>query len=157
MSSTVNESKKVENGPTLPHLYFQTGNKTHIDSNKIVNDSDLTLSSLPVEIMSQVTSFLDWGDYARLSCANSMFQTIVRDASVYGGRNSQWELVEALLEGKHGLLENPSLAFEYLRDLSGLNENDLETNIHAMFDEDEQSSSNDHDTNTSGNCSVEKK
>ena len=39
-------------------------------------------------------------------------------------------------EGKHGLLENPSLAFEYLRD-SGLNENDLETNIHAMFDEDE--------------------
>lgn len=160
MSARTNESKKVENGPTLPHLYFQSKNNHTQGKRNLTNESDLALSDLPVEMMSHVASFLDWGDYARLSCANSTYKNIVRDAAVHGGRDSQWELVEALLEGKHGLSQNLSLAFEYLRDLSGLEDIDLETNIHAMFDECElQSSSfNDRETNDrEDNCSVEMK
>jgi TPR repeat protein len=95
--------------PTLPPVYFQTtkGN---------------TFEPLPCEMITIVTSYLDWGDYARLACVNSSFKSILRDAASYGGSASKWTLSMLFLYGSRGLEPNPALAIKYLKELAGEDE-----------------------------------
>jgi len=103
------------------------------------------LSVLPGECLSHVTSYLNWGDYFGLQGVNQgQFGSIVDDAASHGGKDSQWELAEALLEGTHGLCgrTNPTLAFHYLHNLTGLVETEeedltLEAHISALLHEDD--------------------
>jgi len=93
--------------PTLPPLYFQTANGNDV------------FKSLPCETITIVTSYLDWGDYARLATVNSSLKSILRDAAAYGGSESKWSLAQLFLYGSRGLESNPALAIEYLKELAG--------------------------------------
>jgi len=81
-------------------------------------------------MLSVVTSYLDWGDYARLASTHPSFQSIVRDAAYHGGSTSKWTLARSLLDGSRGLSPNPVLAIEYLKDLAveGRVEDSADTN-----------------------------
>lgn len=70
-------------------------------------------------MLAVVTSYLDWGDYARLATTHPSFQSILRDAAYHGGSTSKWTLARSLLDGSRGLAPNPVLAIEYLKDLAG--------------------------------------
>jgi hypothetical protein len=96
--------------PSLAPLYFNTKNQ------ELRNDA---LATLPSEAMSNITSFLDWGDYARLSAVNSTYKNIVDDAAQHENNESKWALSLALLNGTNGLAANPSLAMSYLHELTG--------------------------------------
>lgn len=79
-------------------------------------------------MLSVVTSYLDWGDFARLATVHSSFQSILHDAASNGGLISQWTLARSLMDGSRGLAPNPELAVEYFETLAKSNEkiDDLE-------------------------------
>mmetsp|Transcript_36040 Transcript_36040/g.43045 ORF Transcript_36040/g.43045 Transcript_36040/m.43045 type:complete len:315 (+) Transcript_36040:81-1025(+) len=93
--------------PSLPPLYFQ-----RVDYN--------AFEALPCEMLTVVTSYLDWGDYARLATVHPSFQSILHDAAHYGGLTSKWTLARLLLDGSRGLAQNPALAIKYLKDLAAV-------------------------------------
>lgn len=115
--------------PSLPTLYFDTKRRTE--------EKD-ALDSLPAEILSNVSSFLDWGDLARLSVVQSTWKDVVPDAANFGGRDATWELAMCLLgcdksqeeeetctleahpKNTRGLEKNEVLAIKYLTNLSGV-------------------------------------
>ena len=102
--------------PLLPALYFR----------ETVQDSSALTEKLPAEILTNITSYLDWGDYARLAPVHSSFKSIVTDAANFGGHDSQWTLAEALLNGTNGLEQNPALAIDLLQKLTGVTVPDYE-------------------------------
>jgi TPR repeat protein len=111
--------------PSLPTLYFNREGSTE-EKNE--------LKSLPAEILTNVSSFLDWGDLARLACVQSSWKSVVPDAAEFGGREATWELTMCLLGGEkleeeetndnvlylahsantRGLQKNEPLAVKYL-------------------------------------------
>eukprot|EP00984_Skeletonema_dohrnii_P023657 scaffold12756_cov117-Skeletonema_dohrnii-CCMP3373.AAC.7 len=118
-------------GPSLPTLYFdQEGSSEKQDA----------LKSLPSEIVNNVSSFLDWGDLARLACVQSSWKNVVADAAEFGGREATWELTTCLLGGEklqeeektdnvlylahsfntRGLQTNEPLAVKYLTQMAGV-------------------------------------
>ena len=117
--------------PSLPTLYFdQEGTSENQDA----------LKSLPSEIVNNVSSFLDWGDLARLACVQSSWKNVVADAAEFGGREATWELTTCLLGGENlqeedtsdkelkletflntrGLQKNEPLAVRYLTQMAGV-------------------------------------
>ena len=98
----------MEHIPCLPPLYFQ-------DSQE---EDDVI--PLPSEILSSVLSYLDWGDYARIAPVHSTFKSVMHDAATLGGHDSKWSLAKSLLDGTHGLKSSPSLAIQYLEDLTAI-------------------------------------
>jgi len=95
--------------PSLPPLYFQRA-----DYNAFV--------ALPCEMLTIVTSYLDWGDFARLATVHSSFQSILHHAAHYGGAKSKWTFARLLLDGSRGLAQNPAVAIKYLKDLAAVDE-----------------------------------
>jgi len=147
-----NSIGKEEIGPCVPELYFQP------KMNDKIIGKDNGLSVLPGECLSHITSYLNWGDYFHLQSVNQgLFGSIVDDAATHGGKASQWELAVALLEGTHGLCgSNPSLAFHYLHNLTGLRhtedaDTNLEVHISALLNE-----TNSIDTNEDEGDSIPK-
>lgn len=114
MKKTNNNDEKSESAshpPKLPPLYF------------VENDGDkhggrLTIEPLPSEVLCNITSFLDWGDLARLTVTNTSFKSMLDDAATLS--NQKWDLALALLNGTNGLESNPSLAMKYLYDIAGI-------------------------------------
>jgi len=94
--------------PELPPLYFECMN--HI-----------VLECLPSEMLTNIISYLDWGDHARLAPVHSSFKSILHDVALSGGQASKWALCRMLIDGSNGLAPNPVLAVEYLKDLTGAN------------------------------------
>mmetsp|Transcript_10276 Transcript_10276/g.11381 ORF Transcript_10276/g.11381 Transcript_10276/m.11381 type:complete len:339 (-) Transcript_10276:29-1045(-) len=113
-----NEEHSSSSPPSLPPLYFIEEKKQNNISQDAANTS--MFEELPSEVLSYITNFLDWGDYARLSPVNSKFQCIVQDAATHGGNESKWDLALALLDGTNGLESNPALAMKYLQEISGV-------------------------------------
>jgi uncharacterized protein len=113
--------------PSLPTLYFD-----HEGSSE---DQD-TLKTLPAESLNIVSSFLDWGDLARLSCVQSSWKNVVADAAEFGGRDATWELTMCLLGGEklqeekktsdntpvntRGLEKNEPIAIKYLTQMAAV-------------------------------------
>lgn len=104
-----NATTKSSNPPSLPPLYFAEN-----DHNE--NNQCFAIEPFPSEVLSTITSFLDWGDYARLSVTNSSFRSIMHDAAMLN--DQKWDLAMALMNGTNGLQANPSLAMKYLYDLA---------------------------------------
>jgi TPR repeat protein len=108
--------------PSLPPLYFQ--GKVH---EKEVNVEETpSLTNLPSELMKLVADYADWGDLAKLSAVQTSWKNLIDDAANYGGHASKWDLAEALLEGTNGLERNPARAIHLLKDLSGINDDNIE-------------------------------
>lgn len=118
--------------PSLPTLYFD---------NKESSANQDALKSLPSEIMTNVSSFLDWGDLARLACVQSSWRNVIADAAEHGGREATWELTTCLLGGEklqeddetngdmlylahrsntRGLQKNEPLAVAFLTQMAGV-------------------------------------
>lgn len=108
----ISSSSSCSNPPSLPPLYFAEN-----DQNK--NNQCFAIEPFPSEVLSTITSFLDWGDYARLSVTNSSFKSIMHDAAMLDDAK-KWDLAMALLNGTNGLETNPSLAMKYFTDLAGI-------------------------------------
>jgi len=109
--------------PTLPPLYLE--DKLNDNNNGIFQ------SILPSELtMKCLVDYANWGDLAKLSTVQSVFQTVLRDAAEFGGKEHKWELAQALLEGREGLAQNPTLAVNYLLELAlGENEKGLSEEV----------------------------
>jgi TPR repeat protein len=78
---------------------------------------------LPVELLSNIASFLDWDDFANLSQVHTSFRDIVKDATVHGGPAAKWSLADFLLKREKDSarpIENPSPAIRLLEELAGL-------------------------------------
>ncbi len=149
--SPANEAKPADSPPPcLPPLYFDY--KT--EQNNIIQNKNASIEAnvpqevlpipnstttpfamepFPSEILSAITSYLDWGDYARLSVTNKSFQTIVHDAA-QSDVQTKWNLALALLNGTNGLQCHPKLAMRYLVDLAGCQEGDDEDAVRESFD-----------------------
>ncbi|KAL7444490.1 hypothetical protein ACHAXM_009349 [Skeletonema potamos] len=117
--------------PSLPTLYFD---------HEVSSEEKDELKSLPAEILTKVSSFLDWGDLARLACVQSSWKSLVADAAEFGGREAKWELTMCLLGGEkleeeetndnafylansantRGLQMNEPLAIKYLTQTAGV-------------------------------------
>lgn len=129
--------------PSLPPLYFaendnlQAIHKRNVDS--------FIIEPFPSETLSTITSYLDWGDYARLSVTNTSFRTIVHDAA----RNDvqKWNLALALLNGTNGLECNPTLAMKYLVELASVDveKDDFDPSFEPMMQKYVQRESNDEE------------
>jgi hypothetical protein len=104
-------STAISKAPSLPPLYFAEKDKQN-------SKTSFTIEPLPSEVLCSITSYLDWGDYARLSVTNTSFKSLMDDAAVLGGQ--KWDLALALLNGTNGLECNPALAMKYLYDLAGV-------------------------------------
>jgi TPR repeat protein len=118
-SSSSSVQKTSSNPPMLPPLYFAEKDEQKHQSNNKKTSAPFAIEPLPSEILSNIASYLDWGDYARLSVTNSSFQTIVHDAATTN--NQKYDLSMSLLNGTNGLMCNPKLAMRYLHDLAGIN------------------------------------
>jgi hypothetical protein len=125
--------------PNLKPLYFDydvtahTSRKLEIKDHS--NSQELNLLHLPSEIITNVTSFLDWGDYARLAPVHSSFQSIIHGATECGGQDAKWILAESLLNGENGLATYPKLAMKYLHDLAGVELNrDSDAYVNSVED-----------------------
>ncbi|GFH47439.1 HCP-like protein [Chaetoceros tenuissimus] len=92
--------------PSLPPLHF-------------IEDDKRTFPLLCSELETNIFSYLDWGDYARLSTVHSSLSHIVQDAADQSDE-AKWTLVQSLLNGENGLAQNESLALKYLHELSGV-------------------------------------
>lgn len=99
------------NSPVLPPLYFAENDEKN-------SKKCFIIEPLPSEALNHILSFLDWGDFARLSCTNSSFQSIMHDAATLS--DQKWDLAMSLLNGTNGLQVNPKLAMKYLHDLAGI-------------------------------------
>mmetsp|Transcript_1661 Transcript_1661/g.2371 ORF Transcript_1661/g.2371 Transcript_1661/m.2371 type:complete len:386 (-) Transcript_1661:148-1305(-) len=142
--STILNMKAI---PSLPAFYFrakQTIKGDNLNSLLKCNDCDTLLVqsdfiNLPSEMMSHITSFLNWGDYARLAPVNSIFTHVLSDAAEYGGADTKWALAEGYLHGKEGLANEPSLALKHLHDLAGIQvsqkEDSIEPDVSTSYDE----------------------
>jgi hypothetical protein len=106
--------------PVLPPLYFIQDNQICTTNESSRSNSTASLQTLPSEMLTNILSFLNWGDYARVATSNSSFRTLLPDVAKHGGCDSKWTLAVSLLNGMNGLKENPSLAIHYLEDLSGI-------------------------------------
>jgi TPR repeat protein len=109
--TTGNEQPTSSSPPSLPPLYFA-------DMDEENSNPSFAIEPLPSEVLCNITSFLDWGDYARLSVTNSSFKSIMHDAATLS--DQKWDLAMALLNGTNGLEQNPKLAIKYLHDLAGV-------------------------------------
>ena len=105
----LNAATNSSNPPSLRPLYFAEN-----DSDK--NNQCFAIEPFPSEVLTTITSFLDWGDYARLSVTNTSFQNIMHDAAVLN--DQKWNLAMALMNGTNGLAANPSLAMKYFYELA---------------------------------------
>lgn len=134
--------------PSLPTLYF--------DKERSSGKQD-ALKSLPSEIVNNVSSFLDWGDLARLACVQSSWKNVVADAAEFGGREATWELTTCLFGGEklqeegtndnllnlensmntRGLEKNEPLAVRYLTQMAGVPVNEEELHKIATSSESE--------------------
>ena len=111
MAKRMNSSISSSNPPQLPAMYFA-------ENDEINSRQNFIIEPLPSECLANVVSFLDWGDFARLSTVNSCFKTIMDDAAQLSCQ--KWDLAMALLNGTNGLECNPTLAMKYLYDLANI-------------------------------------
>jgi hypothetical protein len=111
-NNMINDSNDTTNGrkPSLPPLYFQEKS-----SKSTSTFSPLFCSELETTIL----SFLNWGDYARLSPVHSSLSNIVKDAANQS-TEAKYTLAQSLLNGDNGLMKNASLAMTYLEELAGV-------------------------------------
>lgn len=150
--------------PSLPTLYFD---------NKGSSENQDELKSFPSEIINNVSSFLDWGDLARLACVQSSWKNVVADAAEHGGREATWELTTCLLGGEklqedetidnmhylahrfntRGLQKNEPLAVAFLTQMAGVHadESQLPKITASSESEDECNSILPTSWNSSGN------
>jgi TPR repeat protein len=131
MKKTNNNNNNYQSSsqpPKIPPLYFA-------EKDRDESRQRFTIEPLPSEVLCNITSFLDWGDFARLSVTNTSFKSILDDAATLS--NQKWDLAMALLNGTNGLQSNPSLSMKYLYDLADiqLTKDELEASYIGMMKE----------------------
>jgi len=112
--------------PYLPPLYLNQKydeEQEHVE-HRTATTNGIIQATLPSELIVKcLVEFGTWGDLATLSTVQYCFKDLVRDAAQFGGMKCKWELAQALLEGTHGLQQNPTMAVKYLLELSLGDEN----------------------------------
>jgi len=134
-NATASNSQK----PSLPPLYFQE------------QPCSSTFPLLCSELETNIMSFLNWGDYARLSAVHSCLSTIVEDAANQS-TEAKFTLAQSLLNGENGLEANPALAMKYFKELAG-----IEVDMHQFNPQYEEIETN-HEVNVdveTSNCNDE--
>jgi hypothetical protein len=103
--------------PSLPPLYFDKKGAP-LSANSFQNNN--AVLELPIEVLHQcLTAFADWGDLAKLACVQSNWSRALYDAADTSA-HSKWELAQALFQGTHGLLANPTQAMQLLLELTNI-------------------------------------
>lgn len=73
---------------------------------------------MPVELLSSITSFLNWDDFMRMAQVNSSFKNMVKDSTLYGGPEAKWSLAKFLLNLEDSSGKNSNLAIKLLTELA---------------------------------------
>jgi len=111
---------KISVLPNIPPLYFL--DNVSSASSCAVGEKDVlknTFQLLPSELeVLTVTSYMDWGDLAKLSTVHKSWSRLIEDSASKCNPEGKWELALALLNGTHGLLSHPARAVRYLETLS---------------------------------------
>uniref|UniRef100_A0A7S1G1Q6 F-box domain-containing protein n=1 Tax=Corethron hystrix TaxID=216773 RepID=A0A7S1G1Q6_9STRA len=103
--------------PNIPPLYFHE-RETAVSSS--IDKKENAFSVLPSELEAlTLTSFMDWGDLAKLSTVQKSWSGLVEDsASNTSASEGEWELASSLLDGTNGLLPHSVRAVRLLKVLS---------------------------------------
>jgi TPR repeat protein len=107
--------------PYLPPRYFEKGCPLSSVQNALPEKERI---ELPSEVMQTiVSSFLNWGDVAKLATVQSSWKNLVQGAASINAE-AKWELAQALLQGTEGLQVHSSLAMKYLLELANVSVDD---------------------------------
>jgi len=89
--------------PSLPLLYFASASERQF---------------LPPELLQRcLTEYSDWGDLARLSCAQQAWSQLLQDAANQSAA-ATWSAAQACWEGTHGMARNERQAMNLLLSLT---------------------------------------
>lgn len=102
------KSKQQAIAMPLSPLYFSEKGGSPLEASMDV--------SLPFELLSRVSEYLELGDLARLAVVQQSWHQVLYDSATTS--DEQWELAQALLKGTNGLEANPSQALGLLRKLT---------------------------------------